>query len=171
MPIRYLSTFAALMFIFLGASSLRAQTGANTLTWHNDVARTGANLAETTLSLTNVNASAFGRIHFFETWGKVDAQPLYVAGLEIGGATRNVLFVATEHNRVYAFDAATGTQLWKTWLMQENETTGDGQGCGQISPEIGVTSTPVIDLSKGPHGAIYLGRVHTNLTASTISAK
>jgi hypothetical protein len=156
MSIRYLSSFAALMVIYVGASSLHAQTEANTLTWHNDIGRTGANLAETNLTLTNVSASTFGRIHFFETWGKVDAQPLYVAGLKIGGTTHNVLFVATEHNRVYAFDAATGAQLWKTWLMQSNETTGDGQGCSQISPEIGVTATPVIDLSKGPHGAIYL---------------
>lgn len=156
MSIRYLSLPAALLLPLLGSVSLHAQTGANTLTWHNDTERTGANLAETTLTLTNVSASTFGRIHFFETWGKVDAQPLYVAGLEIGGTTHNVLFVATEHNRVYAFDAVTGAQLWKTWLTQSNETTSDDRGCGQISPEIGVTSTPVIDLSQGPHGAIYL---------------
>jgi hypothetical protein len=103
-----------------------------------------------------VTASSFGSVRFFSTWGAVDGEPLYVAGLKIGGATHNVLFVATEHNRVYAFDAETGAELWKTFVMNSDETTSGPQDCGQISPEIGVTSTPVIDLSQGPNGAIYL---------------
>jgi hypothetical protein len=156
MSIRHLSSFAAILFFFSWHLSLHAQTGANTLTWHNNVSRTGANAAETTLTLGNVNSAAFGKVNFFSLWGAVDAQPLYVAGVNIGGSTHNVLYVATEHNRVYALDAETGNQLWKAWAEPADETSSDNHGCSQISPEIGVTSTPVIDLSAGPHGVIYV---------------
>ena len=87
--------------------------------------------------------------------GVVDAQPLYVGGLTIGGKKHNVVFVASEHDSVHAYDPATGDRLWKTSLLKEGETTATS-GCKQISPEIGITSTPVIDLSQGPHGAIYV---------------
>jgi len=156
MSIRYLSSFVALLISLNGAASLHAQTGANTLTWHNDIARTGANRAETILALTNVSANTFGKTGFITTDGVVDAQPLYVADLKIGGASHNVLFVATEHDTVYAFDAVNGATLWKTSLLQAGETPSDDQGCGAITPEIGITSTPVIDLSEGPNGAIYV---------------
>src|SRR3954463_12078684 len=113
------------------------------LTHHNDVARTGQNLAETVLTLANVNAATFGKIGFFPVDGKVDAQPLYVSGLSVPGAgTRNVLYVATEHASLYAFDADSGAVLWRTSMLASGETPSDPRNCGQVSPEIGITSTP-----------------------------
>ena len=127
------------------------------VTYHNDVARTGQNLGETILTTTNVNSSTFGKLRTLSVDGKVDAQPLYLSGLaNIGGATHNVVFVATEHGSVYAFDADTGTQLWKVSTLGSGESTSDNRGCDQITPEIGVTATPVIDRTAGPHGVIYV---------------
>jgi hypothetical protein len=128
---------------------------ANVLTYHNDNARTGQNLDENTLMLGNVNSASFGKIGYLRTEGLVDAEPLYVSQLTIRGAKHNVVFVATEHDLVYAFDADTFQQLWRVSLLGTNETTSDDRGCGQVKPEIGITSTPVIDLHAGPHGALY----------------
>lgn len=128
---------------------------ANVLTYHNDNARTGQDLAETALTLGNVNSATFGKIGFLSTQGLVDAEPLYVSRLAVNGAKRNVVFVATEHDLVYAFDADTFQQLWRVSLLGSNETTSDDRGCGQVKPEIGITSTPVIDLNAGPHGVLY----------------
>ena len=76
---------------------------------------------------------------------------------KLAAPTHNVVFVVTEHNSVYAFDADTFTQLWKVSMTPSGETTSDPvDGCGQVSPEIGITSTPVIDLKAGPNGTIYL---------------
>ena len=126
------------------------------LTWHNDNARTGQNLQETTLTPANVNASSFQKLFVINVDGKVDAQPLYVPGLSIpGSGVHNVLFVVTEHDSAYAFDADTGGQLWHVSLLGAGETTSDDRGCGQVTPEIGITSTPVIDLQSGPHGTMY----------------
>ena len=129
---------------------------ANVLTYHNDNARTGQNLNETTLTTANVNSTTFGKIGFFPVDGLVDAEPLLVSNLTVGGASHNVLYVATEHDTVFAFDADSGAQLWKTSLLGANETTSDNRGCGQVTPEIGITSTPVIDLQAGPHGTIFV---------------
>ncbi|HEX5425052.1 MAG TPA: immunoglobulin domain-containing protein, partial [Candidatus Acidoferrales bacterium] len=71
---------------------------ASVLTYHNDVGRTGQNLDETTLTTSNVNSSSFGKVGFLTTTGKVDAEPLYVPNLTVGGAAHNVVFVATEHD-------------------------------------------------------------------------
>lgn len=146
---------------------------ANVLTYHDDVARTGQNLNETTLTTSNVNSSSFGKVGFLTTTGKVDAEPLYVANLTIGGPTHNVVFVATEHDLVYAFDAATFTQLWQTSVLGTGEAPSDPHNCSQITPEIGITSTPVIDLSAGAHGTIFVvamskdssGKYHQRLHA------
>lgn len=126
------------------------------LTYHNDNMRTGRNLSETTLTLKNVNANTFGKLFVINTDGLVDAQPLYVPNLTVMGGTHNVLFVASEHGTVYGFDADSGENLWHVTTLGPNETTSDNRSCGQVSPEIGVTSTPVIDLTSGPHGTIYL---------------
>ena len=127
----------------------------NVLTYHNDDARTGQNLDEKTLTIENVNSAAFGKIGFLSTQGLVDAEPLYVSQLNIKGAKHNVVFIATEHDLVYAFDADTFQPLWQTSLLGSKESTSDDRGCGQVAPEIGITSTPVIDLNAGPHGALY----------------
>lgn len=129
---------------------------ASVLTYHDDVARTGQNLNETTLTTSNVNSSSFGKVGSLTTTGKVDAEPLYVPNLTIGGAVHNVVFVATEHDLVYAFDADNFTQLWQTSVLGTGEATSDTHSCGQITPEIGITSTPVIDPHAGAHGTIFV---------------
>lgn len=130
----------------------------NVLTYHNDVARTGLNPSETILTPQNVNSAKFGKLATLAVTGKVDAEPLYVSAVSIGGAVHNVVFVATEHDLVYAFDADTFAQIWVTpQLLSAGETTSDPHSpCTQIIPEIGITSTPVIDLSAGPYGTIFV---------------
>ena len=127
------------------------------LTEHNDNTRTGQDLNETILTPSNVNSTSFGRLFTLSVDGKVDAQPLYISALAIpGNGTHNVLIVATEHDSVYAFDADNGTTLWKTSVLGSGETTSDDHGCGNLTPEIGITATPVISRSNGPNGAIYV---------------
>ena len=87
----------------------------------------------------------------------MDAQPLYAAGVAIPGTgTRNVLFVATEHDSVYAFDADSTNLFWHVSMLGTNEVPSDNRGCNQVTPEIGVTATPVIDRSLGPNGTIFV---------------
>ncbi|MGZ4733731.1 MAG: immunoglobulin domain-containing protein, partial [Terriglobales bacterium] len=127
------------------------------VTYHNDIARTGQNLKETILTTANVNSSTFGKLRSLSVDGKVDAQPLYLSNLaSIAGGAHNVLYVATEHGSVYAFDADSGTQLWKITTLGSGETTSDKRGCDQVTPEIGITATPVIDRNAGAHGVIYV---------------
>jgi outer membrane protein assembly factor BamB len=133
-----------------------AGAGTDVVTYKYDVMRTGQNLTERTLTPANVAAASFGLLRNLEVDGLVDAQPLYLSGLTVSGASHNVVFVATEHDSVYAFDADTGTQLWRVSLIGSGESTSDDHVCNQITPEIGVTSTPAIDRSAGPHGTIYL---------------
>jgi outer membrane protein assembly factor BamB len=73
-----------------------------------------------------------------------------------GKGTLNLVYVVTEHGSVYAFDAASGTTVWQISTLKSGEVPSDARGCGQVSPEIGITSTPVIDRSRGPNGAIYV---------------
>jgi hypothetical protein len=126
------------------------------VTYHYDVGRTGLNPNETALTTANVTSAQFGLLRTLSVDEKVDAQPLYLSGLTIGGQSQNVVFAATEHDSVYAFNADTGAQLWKTSVLGANETTSNDHGCGQITPQIGITSTPVIDRSAGPHGTIFV---------------
>jgi hypothetical protein len=70
--------------------------------------------------------------------------------------THNLLIVASEHTSVYAFDADSGATIWQVTTLKTGETTSDDRGCGQITSEIGVTSTPVIDRASGPNGAVYV---------------
>jgi hypothetical protein len=129
--------------------------GTDVTTYHNDIARTGQNTSETKLTQANVNSTTFGLLRILAVDGKVDAQPLYLSQLSIGGTAHNVVFIMTEHDSAYAFDSDTGAQLWKVSLLGSGETTSDDRGCGQVSPEIGVTSTPVIDRAAGTHGILY----------------
>jgi outer membrane protein assembly factor BamB len=132
--------------------------GTDVVTYKNDLARTGQNLNEKTLTPANVKHARFGKLQFLSTDGKVDAQPLYLSALSIGGVKHNVVFVATENDSAYAFDADTGTQLWKVSLVPAGETVASElpQVCDVIEPTIGVTATPVIDRGAGAHGTIYL---------------
>src|SRR5579859_308348 len=99
------------------ASPLFAQV--NVLTQHYDNSRTGANTSETVLTPANVASTNFGKLFANPVDGRIYAQPLYVQGLAIPGkGTHNVVFVATEHDSVYAFDADTaGAPLWQITLL------------------------------------------------------
>lgn len=141
------------LFLILGLGSASAT---DVVTYHNDIARTGQNQQETILTTSNVNSSGFGKLFTMPVDGFIDAEPLYLSTLTINGGTHNVLYVVTENDSVYAFDADSGSVLWQVSLLQSGETPAGDFGCGQISPQIGITSTPVIDRSSGPHGTIYV---------------
>ena len=153
------------------ALSPDATSNVKVLTYHNDVARTGQNLEEKILTLSNVNPNSFGKLGFLAVDGLVDAEPLYVSNLIVAGQSHSVVFVVTEHDSVYAFDADTLAQLWHVSVLGSSETPSDNRNCGQVSPEIGITSTPVITynadrglmylvaMSKDTHGH-YFQRLH-----------
>lgn len=130
--------------------------GTDVITYKNDLARTGQNLTEKTLTPANVNSANFGKLRFLSTDGKVDAQPLYLSALKVGGVFHNVVFVETENDSVYAFDADSGTELWQVSLVPAGETASGPLNCDEVTPTIGITSTPVIDRSAGAHGTIYI---------------
>lgn len=125
-------------------------------TWQYDNARTGANLKETVLTPLNVKANRFGKLFSLPVDGDIYAQPLYLPALEIPGkGTHNVLFIATEHDSVYAFDAdsPSAKPLWHVSFVNPSAgvTTVPARDvhCPFITPEIGITSTPVIDRTTG----------------------
>ncbi|MGA2099544.1 MAG: choice-of-anchor D domain-containing protein [Candidatus Sulfotelmatobacter sp.] len=122
-----------------------------TFVYHNDDGRTGQNLQETVLTTGNVNTTQFGKIFSYPVDGQIYAEPLYVQGVSIPGqGMHNVTYVATENDSVYAFDAdgATTTPLWQVSFLTNGAqtlSTTDIGGCSNISPQVGITSTPVID--------------------------
>jgi hypothetical protein len=133
-----------------------AGSSVDVVTYHDDIARTGLNANESILTPANVNASKFGLLMTLPVDGKVDGQALYLSNVTVAGQARNVVYAVSEHDSAYAFDADSGVQLWKTSILGANETTSGNHGCGQITPEIGITSTPVIDRNAGPHGTIFV---------------
>lgn len=141
--IAFLLSFEALV------ASLPTFAQTSILTQHYDTARTGQNTGETALNLTNVNSATFGKLFSLAVDGYVYAQPLYVPGLAIpGNGTHNVLYIATEHDSLYAFDADNGSLLWYVSFLINSATTlstGDVGGTQDINPEIGITGTPTID--------------------------
>src|SRR5712692_1943587 len=149
----------ALIALTLGAPA-RAQINVNVTTQHNDNARTGRNLNETTLTTNNVNANQFGKLFSRDVDGQLYAQPLYVSNLTLpDGTTHNVVYAATQNNSVYAFDADDADQdpdaapLWNVNLGHAAVTpNGDFAAVffipyHDLFPEVGITGTPVIDLS------------------------
>jgi hypothetical protein len=129
------------------------------LTYHNDNARTGQNLNETILTPSNVNSTTFGKLaaYTLDSGYVVDAQPLYASSVNVPGqGARNLLVVPTEHDFVYALDADSGAVIWKASMLKAGEQASDVRGCGQVSPEIGVTATPVVDRSHPPNGVVYV---------------
>ena len=129
----------------VGSSGASGTTTPSVLTYHNDNARTGLNPNESVLRPSNVNAAMFGKRFSQPVDGYVYAQPLFVPGLTIGGQTHDVVFVVTESNSVYAFDAnAAGPVLWHTNLG-ESLSCADLNDCGDLVPGAGITGTPVID--------------------------
>jgi hypothetical protein len=128
--------------------------GVSVTTWHNDLARTGLNPFETTLTLANVRPATFGKLCALPVDGQIYAQPLYVPALQIHGSVHDVVFIGTEHDSVYAFDAtcAANKPLWAASFLNATTTpmpcTADKQPQCDITvlaPEHGITATPVID--------------------------
>ncbi|HEY1215191.1 MAG TPA: hypothetical protein VGE93_16290, partial [Bryobacteraceae bacterium] len=172
----YLLLFAGLLI----CRPASAQVGV--YTWRNDIGRTGQNTSETTLNPGNVNATSFGKLFSIPVDGYIYAQPLYVPQVAIPGrGTHNVLIVATEHDSVYALDADTNggdnaTPLWQASLLDAAHGAAQGAapesssdvGSVDIEPEIGVTSTPVINpqsatiyvVGKTVENGIVVQRLH-----------
>ena len=161
----------------LAFTTLPTAPVASVLTYHNDNARTGQNTNETLLTPATLNTNNFGLLIKYVVDGYVFAQPLYVANVAIPGqGTHNVLYVATEHNTVYAFDAdnnagANGGLLWKTNLgiapLSSNGEFGGRYHNGvyiDLTPEVGITGTPVIDPVTG---TLYMDVLTREVTGTT----
>jgi fibronectin type 3 domain-containing protein len=142
-----LPSLVVLCLIFPGVQSAPAQV--NVVTQHNDLARTGQNLSETTLTPSNVNVNQFGLLFRNTVDNQVYAQPLVVSAVNIGGGTHNVAYVATTSNSVYAFDGDTGTQYWHLNLGTPISNADYGAGCVDINGNAGIIGTPVIDPASG----------------------
>jgi hypothetical protein len=157
----------AMLALTIGVAGRPASAQVNVLTNKMDNARDGQNINETLLTTGNVNSTHFGKLFATNVDGYVSAQPLYMSALSVNGASHNVVFVATQHDSVYAIDADTGVQLWQVSFI--NPSAGittvpiSVQGCSETAiSEVGILSTPVIDPSTG---TIYV----TAKTAETVS--
>ena len=150
------SVFIAMLALISGlVGSPQSLAQVNVLTNKMDNSRTGQNISETLLTNANVNSSEFGKLFSFNVDGYVQAQPLYMSALSINGATHNVVFVATQHDSVYAIDADTGVKLWQTSFINPaagvTTVPSQAEGCNNITGfnELGIVSTPVIDATTG----------------------
>lgn len=153
-------------FPSLTAQAVAAVTDlAGVYTYHNDLARDGANTQEYALTASTVASGNFGKLFSCVTDGAIYAQPLWVANVTVNGGQHNVVLVATEHDSVFAFDADAMpcSPLWSVSLIDSAHGAGSGEspvpsgstgflvgrGAGDITPEVGVTGTPVIDPATG----------------------
>ena len=158
----------AFMSSFLFLFPVAPAQATDVLTYHNDNGRTGQNLNEEILTPANVNTNHFGKLWVLPADGLVDAEPLYAAGVSIPQkGLRNVVFVATEHDSVYAYDADSTNLFWQVSLLGTNEVPSDDRGCSQVTPEIGITATPVIDRQLGPNGTMFVVAMSKLVTNNT----
>jgi hypothetical protein len=164
--VRFRECLLLFLLILSCARGLQAQgvsisNDSNVLTYHNDNARLGLNAGEKILSPSNVQWRQFGLLFVLPVDGFVYAEPLYVSGVVFSNnSVHDVLIVATENDSVYAFDAVKGTLLWQTSVLGAGETASDERNCNQITPQIGITSTPVIHASVGKHPSQRQGTVY-----------
>jgi hypothetical protein len=144
-------------------------------TYHNDNLRTGQSVHETILTTANVNSSTFGKLFSLPVDGPIFAQPLYIPGVTVGTQVHNLVFVATEHNSVYAWDAdaVSTTPVWHaSFINPAGGVTAipcaeaAGNDCSTITPEFGITSTPVID---SPTGTLYVVASTKEVSGGTTS--
>ena len=139
-------------------------SGTDVVTYHYDNQRSGENLKETTLNPGNVNSATFGKVGEFAVDGQIDGQTLFLSQLGIPGqGNKDVLYVATENDTVYAVDAqsiggSSATILWKTSVLPGGESPSTSLPCGNIRPN-GITATPVIDRARN---AIYVEAMSQN---------
>jgi uncharacterized protein (TIGR03437 family) len=151
-----------------------ASAQVNVTTYRNNLTRSGENLTETVLTPANVNAAQFGKIFSRPVDGQVYAQPLYLSGVAIPGkGVHNVVYVATEHDSVYAFDADSniGPNAMPLWQISLIDTAAgevvpgvaDVLNCLTIAPEIGITGTPVIDPSTNTLYVVAMTRRDTQI--------
>ena len=125
---------------------LQMASAQSVLTRHNDLARTGQNLSETTLNTSNVRTGQFGKLFSRDVDGEIYTQPLYVPGLKFGSITRNVVFVATAHNSVYAFDADDAALTGPLWKVScGTAVPASVLNTYSLAVEVGIIGTPVID--------------------------
>jgi hypothetical protein len=158
------------LFFFALAAAAQTTVPPSVLTQHYDIGRTGQNAAETALTTTNVNSTLFGKLFALSVDGQVYAQPLYVPGVTIPGqGTHNVVYVATENDSLYAFDADIGgAPLWNITLLTNGGTAVPNTYvvAYDINPQIGVTGTPVIDPSTN---TLYV--VAKSLESATVTQR
>jgi hypothetical protein len=130
-------------------------TPIDVLLYHYDLFPTGWNQSETDLTPTTVASSKFGQLTTLNVDGNVFAQPLLVSGFKMpDGTTHDVLIVVTGHDTVYAFDAQSYAILWQVSLGTSQAT--NDVGCGDVHPEYGISSTPVIVRSGVASATLYL---------------
>jgi uncharacterized protein (TIGR03437 family) len=164
------------------AASAAAQNAV--VTYQYDNSRAGFNPRELALTKSNVTSSQFGKLFSYKVDGYLYAQPVYLPGVRIPGkGLHNVVYAVTEHDSVYAFDADSGggansAPLWHVSFLNSaagvTSVPATDTNCGQIAPEIGITSTPVIDLAAGTiyvvamtkESSSYIHRLHA-LDAAT----
>ena len=176
------AVISSVFIVFLGCSSSRTTlnsgpppvppgpSATDVVTHHYDVQRTGQNLKETTLTTSNVSSATFGKVGEFSVDGQIDGQALFVSQLAIPGqGNKDVLYVATENDSVYAVDASSissssATILWQTRVLPSGEAPATNLPCGNISPN-GVTATPVIDRNRN---AIYVEAMSQNSSGNII---
>ena len=171
------NAIAAVLFC---AAALATSGQTAVLTQHNDNARTGQNTSETILNPSNVNVNQFGKLFAMPSDGQVYAQPLYVPGVTIKGGVHDLVIIATENDSVYAYDADSGgAPLWKASMVDAAHGAGGSgpetalnsattTGCSDTQPQVGITSTPVIDPTsktiyveaKSTNGTNYFHRLH-----------
>jgi hypothetical protein len=150
--------------VICAASLLTLQAQTNIPTQRGDNKRTGANTHETVLTTSNVNVTGFGKLFSYPVDGQVYAQPLYISGVTIPGkGKRNVLFITTQHNSIYAYDADSLTvPFWKTGLGPScplPDANFDAYGpYHDIKVEIGAMSTPVIDIATNTLYAVAFSK-------------
>jgi PKD repeat protein len=159
----FIRALQILPMLLLLASSIPT-SAVNILTQHNDNFRTGANLSESILTVSNVNSGQFGKLFTRAVDGQIYAQPLYVSGLMISGNLHNVVFIETEHDSVYAFDAddpSASSALWQVSLGT-SVPIADFSNCTDLQPEVGITGTPVIDLTSSTMYVVAKKKVGSN---------